>query len=95
MSIILNTGGLGYIGSHTCITLMNQGYDVLVIDSLINSSIKNLEKIKNIVSLLNSKKKGKLSFVMGDLRDTNWLDGIFENQIKVNQPISSVIHLQV
>ena len=51
MSIILNTGGLGFIGSHTCISLINKGYDVLVIDSLTNSSMINLEKIEKSVSL--------------------------------------------
>ena len=37
MSLVLATGGLGFIGSHTCINLINKGYDVLIVDSLINS----------------------------------------------------------
>ena len=92
MSIILNTGGLGFIGSHTCISLINKGFDVLVIDSLINSSLDNLEKINKIVSSINSKNKGAVNFIKGDLRDKEWLCGIFENQIKEKNPISSVIH---
>ena len=46
MTAILTTGGLGFIGSHTCITLINQGFDVIVVDSLVNSSIETLEKYK-------------------------------------------------
>ncbi|MBO7373091.1 MAG: NAD-dependent epimerase/dehydratase family protein, partial [Oscillospiraceae bacterium] len=37
---ILVTGGAGYIGSHTCVELLNKGYDVVVIDNLVNSSAK-------------------------------------------------------
>ena len=45
---ILVTGGAGYIGSHTCIELINAGYDVVVVDNLVNSSeeaVKRVEKI--------------------------------------------------
>ena len=38
---VLVTGGCGYIGSHTCIELLNKGYDVIVVDNLINSQIDN------------------------------------------------------
>ena len=63
MSIILITGGLGYIGSHTCINLMSNGYDVLVIDSLINSSKNNLLKIKDTVEALKKSNPGKIFFI--------------------------------
>ena len=49
MSIILITGGLGFIGSHICLEILESGLDVLVVDSLINSSldvIKRIEKRK-------------------------------------------------
>ena len=45
---ILVTGGAGYIGSHTCIELMNAGYDVVVVDNLYNSSEKALERVEQI-----------------------------------------------
>ena len=48
MNKILVTGGSGFIGSHTCFYLLSEGYDIYVIDSLVNSSIKSLEKIKEI-----------------------------------------------
>ena len=45
---ILTTGGAGYIGSHTCIELINAGYDVVVVDNLDNSSEKALERVEAI-----------------------------------------------
>ena len=48
---ILVTGGLGFIGSHTSVELINKGYDVTIIDNLVNSNIsvlKNIEKINGI-----------------------------------------------
>lgn len=47
---ILVTGGLGYIGSHTCVELLNSGYDVVVVDDLSNSKIEVVDKIKAITS---------------------------------------------
>lgn len=44
---ILVTGGYGFIGSHTCIEVMNDGYNVIIVDNLINSSSGVTEKIKN------------------------------------------------
>ena len=43
---ILVTGGAGYIGSHTCVELLNKGYDVVVIDNLVNSSAKAIERVE-------------------------------------------------
>ena len=45
---ILVTGGAGYIGSHTCIELMNRGYEVVVIDNLCNSSRESLNRVEKI-----------------------------------------------
>ena len=79
--MVLATGGLGYIGSHTCIDLINEGYDVLILDSLINSPINNLEKIKKIININKKNIRGKLTFQKGDLKDKKWLDSIFKKQI--------------
>jgi UDP-glucose 4-epimerase len=51
LSLILVTGGLGFIGSHTCINLINNGHDVLIADSLENSNEKVYEKIIELTLL--------------------------------------------
>ena len=75
MKTILVTGGAGYIGTHTCVELLNAGYEVVVIDDLSNSDKKSLERVKEITSK-------DLCFYEGDLLDAEILDKIFtENKI--------------
>ena len=45
---ILVTGGAGFIGSHTCVELLNGGYDVVVIDNLVNSNRESLRRVEQI-----------------------------------------------
>ena len=72
---ILVTGGAGYIGSHTCLELLNCGYGVVVVDNLCNSNPKSLERVQALT--------GKtLKFYQGDVRDEALLRKIFgENEI--------------
>ena len=72
---VLVTGGAGYIGSHTCLELLESGYGVVVIDNLCNSNPKSLERVKELT--------GKtLKFYQGDVRDEALLTKIFaENDI--------------
>ena len=72
---ILVTGGAGYIGSHTCLELLQQGYGVIVIDNLCNSSPESLRRVEALT--------GKsLKFYEGDVRDEALLERIFgENEI--------------
>lgn len=71
---ILVTGGNGYIGSHTCVELLNNGYEVVILDNFSNSK-ENLSKIKQIT--------GKdFTFYEGNMIDESILDKIFtENKI--------------
>ena len=46
---LLLTGGAGFIGSHTCLSLLEKGYEVVVVDSFINSSKKSLERVMDII----------------------------------------------
>ena len=92
MKNILVTGGAGFIGSHTCLLLLEKGYEVIVIDSLVNSSTKTLNNIKNIISSLNKSKKQNLHFHEMDLKDKKELNNIFESQITLQKPIDTVIH---
>ena len=91
MDTVLVTGGCGYIGSHTCISLLNNNYNILIIDSLVNS-FNNLDKIKKVSGINGSNVNERIEFVQGDLRDKLWLDEIFNNYNKAKKPIKSVLH---
>jgi len=77
---ILVTGGAGYIGSHTCIELLNAGYEVVVADNLYNSSEKALERVEQITGK-------KVKFYKADILDKEALNEIFDTET-----IDSVIH---
>ncbi len=64
------TGGAGYIGSHTCLELLESGYDVVVIDNLCNSNAKSLERVQALTGK-------RLTFYQGDVRDEELLRKIF------------------
>ena len=93
MSIILATGGLGFIGSHICLEILESGLDVLVVDSLINSSLDVIKRIEKIMMTKNKSKVGKLFFRKGDIRNYVFLDNIFKEFVVLKKPINSVIHL--
>lgn len=77
---ILVTGGAGYIGSHTCVELLNHGYDVVILDNLYNSSEVAVERIGRIT--------GKEPvFYKGDLLDRDFVEMVFEKEA-----IDAVIH---
>ncbi len=77
---ILVTGGSGYIGSHTCLELLNSGYDVVAVDNLCNSNPKSLDRVRELA--------GKdLRFYQGDVRDEELMRRIFEEN-----EIAAVIH---
>ena len=77
---ILVTGGAGFIGSHTCVELLNAGYEVVVVDNLYNASEKAVERVKEIT--------GKsLTFYKADIRDKKALDEIFDKE-----EVEAVIH---
>jgi len=80
MAKILITGGAGYIGSHTCVELLNAGHDVIVFDNLSNSSEESLRRVQKLANR-------SLVFVQGDIRDANALDQLFKSH-----EIEAVIH---
>ena len=92
MDTILVTGGCGFVGSHTCVSLINQDYNILIIDSLINSFEDKFEKIKKICNRKEIDISGRIKLLKGDLRDQNWVDQIFTKYIKYKKPIKFVIH---
>ncbi len=80
MKTLLVTGGAGYIGAHTCVELLEAGYQVVVLDNLSNSSSQSLDRVKQITNK-------SVEFVNGDIRDRECLKAIFKKYI-----IHSVIH---
>ena len=80
MKTTLVTGGAGYIGSHTLIELINNNFEVVVIDNLANSSRESLRRVEQITG-------HEIPFVEADVRDQSVLDDIF-----TTYSIDSVIH---
>lgn len=76
MQSILVTGGTGYIGSHTVVELLNNGYKVVILDNLSNSSQKVIERILKI-----AQPNDQLTFIEGDIRDTKKLDKLFQDHL--------------
>ncbi|MBO3655737.1 UDP-glucose 4-epimerase GalE [Acinetobacter bereziniae] len=80
MANILVTGGAGYIGSHTCLELLEAGHDVVVLDNLSNSSEESLKRVQELTGK-------RLEFIQGDIRDPHDLDQAF-----ASHKIDAVIH---
>ncbi|PMS48383.1 UDP-glucose 4-epimerase GalE [Vibrio parahaemolyticus] len=77
---ILVTGGLGYIGSHTCVQMIEAGMDPIIIDNLCNAKVEVLSRIEALT--------GKQpTFYRGDVRDEDFLDSVF-----TKHEIQAVIH---
>ncbi len=77
---VLVTGGAGYIGSHTCVELIQKGHVPVVVDNLCNASAKSLERVEEITGT-------KITFYEGDVRDEALLERIF-----ADHAIDCVIH---
>ncbi len=92
MKTILVTGGTGFIGSHTCLLLLEKGYEVFVFDSFFNSSSKVLEKVLLILKRSGIDATNKIHLIRGDLRNKRELEEIFQIGLKFQKKIEAVIH---
>ena len=92
MKTILITGGCGFIGSHTCLTLLKKGYKVIIVDSCINSSFKVLKRMRDYLGDSEDLFNQKLDFFKGDIRNKDFLDKIFHKIYEKGNSIDGVIH---
>ena len=77
---ILVTGGAGYIGSHTCVELLNAGHDLVVVDNLSNSKVESLRRVERLTNK-------SVRFHETDLLDTEQMSAAFSAE-----PIDAVVH---
>ena len=89
MKIILVTGGAGFIGSHTCLSLLQKGYEVHVLDSFTNSSRLALSKVKLILKSKGKDLEKNLHILKGDIRKKEDLREVFLNLQKSNKTFYS------
>ena len=92
MKSIFVTGGTGFIGSHTCLLLLEKGYIVFILDSLVNSSEKSIERVSLILKQKGIDSKGKIYFVKGDVKNSSDIERVFQLSLTLKKRIISVIH---
>ena len=99
MSQLLITGGAGFIGSHTCLVLLEAGHQLLVLDDFSNSSAVALEQVAELSGARFQRDQPTLqtapaafTMVEGDIRDAKCLDALFASAKTFGQPIEAVIH---
>ena len=77
MKNILITGGAGFIGSHTCIELVKKGFKLTILDSLVNSKVETINRIKKLVEGETPNIDEIIEFKKGDIRDLSFLEKVF------------------
>ncbi len=90
---VLVTGGAGFIGSHTCLSLLEKGYEVVVIDSFVNSHKKSLKRVIDILKLNKNINNVNIEIMELDIRNENALDKLFFEYQSNGNSIDAVIHL--
>ena len=92
MARLLITGGAGFIGSHTCVVLLQAGHDLLVLDDFSNSTPLALERVSALAQLDTQSCQARLEVRRGDIRDPTCLDDLFAQAASAGAPIDAVIH---
>ena len=92
MKSILVTGGAGFIGSHTCLLLLQQGFSIFVIDSFANSSPKSIENLFLILKDISIDINSKIHLINGDIKCKSDIENVFKMSQKLNKRIEAVIH---
>ena len=89
---ILVPGGAGFVGSHTCLALLEKGYEITVIDSYVNSHKNSLKRVLDIVEKNNRVKNISIDIEIADIRDEKSLEKLFLRYKDLGNPIEAVIH---
>ena len=93
MAKLLITGGAGFIGSHTCVVLLEAGHDLVVLDDFSNSSRRALERVLALVGITSSESNAKrIVTVPGSINSSLVLEKVFQEAQEAGQPIEGVIH---
>ena len=92
INIVIVTGGAGFIGSHTCLSLLERGYKVIILDSFVNSSRKSIDRIKEILKKFKSITNYDLTIYEGSLVDKNFIEKVFSDVYSNFGTIDAVIH---
>ena len=93
MKSVLVTGGAGFIGSHTSLVLLEEGFNVFVIDSLINSYAESIHRVRKIFKYNSPKAKNDIYFFNCDLCDIKKTDLIFQNIYLKGFLLEGIIHI--
>ena len=92
MKSIFITGGTGFIGSHTCLLLLEKGHVLFILDSFVNSSEKSIERVKLILKKKGIDSEGKIYLVKGDIKNSCDIESVFQLSLTLKKSIKSVIH---
>ena len=92
MTGILITGGAGFIGSHTALFLLQNGFDVVVIDSLVNSFAESIDRVRRLYKSSNSNKKNNIYFFNANLCNFPELEKVFQELLLMGLEIDAVLH---
>ena len=89
---ILVTGGSGFIGSHTCIALLEKKHEIVVLDSHANSNMNIIPKIRDLFKKKYKNIEVNLTEIIGDIRDENLLNNIFLRAQREGNSFDAVFH---
>ncbi len=92
MKSLFITGGAGFIGSHTSLSLLEKGYVIFILDSFVNSSKKSIAQVSQILNDKGIDTEGKIYLIRGDIKSPDDIERVFQMSIKLEKRIQAVIH---